>query len=136
MSEAVRLIKEVDFQFFPSCFMNISASEDSVIEYLSILSQLLRWGCGWGEAASGARLSILSQLLHGRASSDYLEPLKNFQFFPSCFGCGRWLRAVRSVQSFNSFPVASEGFVPGLAYKLFLLPSEVCKTASHPFATH
>ena len=46
-----------------------------------------------------------------------------FQFFPSCFPRLRRLDERRhALRPFNSFPVASEGFVPGLAYKVFLFP--------------
>ena len=45
----------------------------------------------------------------------------SFQFFPSCFYARAAGLPVSSL-TFNSFPVASEGFVPGLAYKAFLFP--------------
>ena len=127
------------FQFFPSCF---------------------RLASGWRERGC-LRLSILSQLLQeeGDVGDGVERGYDAFQFFPSCFSVeattntgsatftlsilsqllpmGNTLgRAYHIIRAFNSFPVASEGFVPGLAYKLFLLPSEVGKTASHPFATH
>jgi hypothetical protein len=92
----------VDFQFFPSCFL--AATPGVSRELLPGSSPRAVRG------ASTFILSILSQLLPRLAGGHkHREPGLRFQFFPSCFLESEIALVLRWLDTFNSFPVASEG---------------------------
>jgi hypothetical protein len=118
------------FNSFPAASLIATSHTASMMDALSILSQLLRRGTASGSARPRrSRLSILSQLLPHLCihRKDYAKAIfqffpscflnerahmqggehEAFQFFPSCFCMASRLATSRRERSFNSFPAAS-----------------------------
>ena len=111
----VRELEEA-FNSFPVAARSSAARQRTLCSATAFNSFPVAAGCGRvEEVPGGAELSILSQLLQQllRAYAGVLAGIA-FQFFPSC----------------------CRGLCLVPAYKLFLFPSEVGKTASHPSLTH
>ena len=83
------------------------------------------------------RLSILSQLLPEAPHSSHPHgDSQSFNSFPVAAGGSAPRPLHPSGCRFQFFPSCCRGLCLVAAYKLFLFPSEVCKTASHYPFTH